>query len=342
MKKLSLIMALVLTAVFAGNVLFTRAIEGSRAENKEITDIGKHWAKEAIEKTVDKEHFVDEKGKFHPDKAITRSEFVMMLHKALGINIMYFKAPDITEIYGDVKNEDAYASALMDLVTARIIDIKGYFRPNETIRRDELVHYIINSLDYMTGGQYAMIMIMPPPFADDDEINPEYKQDIIKAQLLKLINGKGKNFFCPKDNATRAEAAALIYRLKEILKEFNETVQVNPSVETSEEGMKLKLMIVNNSDKNVTINHSSGQKFDFVLLDSDRKEIYRWSGDKGFITALTETVIEAGKSIEFSVDVEKEEFEKLKGKAAYMKAYITGVSEDFEIDPDGYEAEIIW
>ena len=350
MKKQLVIFVLIMTTAFSSVALYAEKLTPvseeftaiSKEINREITDIDNHWAVEAINKIVDKDVFVDEEGRFYPEKAITRSEFVMMLHKALGIEIMYFKAPDITEIFDDVKNEDVYASALIDLVTANIIDYKGKFNPDETITRDEMVHYIINSLKYMTGGQYALIMIMPEPFTDDEDINPAYKQDLIEAQILKIAVGRSNNYFHPKDKATRAEAATLIYRLKEVLKNMNTEVQVIPSAEVSEDSLKLKLMIVNNLDKAVTIRHWSGQKFDFVLLDSDRNELYRWSADKFFIAALTETTINAGKSVEFSVDVEEELFKEIKGKIAYMKAYITGESDEFQIDGDGYETEIIF
>jgi hypothetical protein len=59
-----------------------------------------------------------------------------------------------------------------------------------------------------------------------------------------------------------------------------------------------------------------------------------------FIMALTETAIEPGKLVELSGDVEKALLDDFSEKAVYMKAYITGESNDFTLDPDGYEIEL--
>ncbi|MCX8129194.1 MAG: S-layer homology domain-containing protein [Clostridia bacterium] len=340
MKKIIIAFILILAVISSSTLAFAKEAGDSKATDKKFTDIDKHWAEEAINQVADKSIFADKSGKFTPGKAITRSEFVMMLHKALGIQIMYFKAPDVKDYFEDVKNEDIYASALIDLVTANIIDYKGKFRPNDTLPRDEMVHYIINALEYKTGGNYSLIKMMPEPFADADKINPAYKNDFIKAQLLKLVLGKGKNMFHPEHKTTRSEAVMVTYRLLNVLKSLSEEVQVVPVAEKGEDSLKLKLMIVNNSETPVTIKHSSGQKFDFALLDSNKEVLYRWSSDKLFIMALTETVIEPGKSIEFSWDVEESILDSVKGKAAYMKGFITGESDDFRINPDGYEAQI--
>jgi len=61
----------------------------------------------------------------------------------------------------------------------------------------------------------------------------------------------------------------------------------------------MALTIKNNSKKDVVIQHFSGQKYDFVLLDDKKEELYRWSGDRAFVEILTSTEIPAGKTVEF-------------------------------------------
>ncbi|NJD04795.1 MAG: S-layer protein [Ruminiclostridium sp.] len=339
MKKALFILILALMMVSASMPVFAEATGDKEITKDKYDDISSHWARDAINKVADDSIFTGNGGKFEPNKPITRSEFALMLHKALGIQIMYFKATDISDYYDDVKNEDPVASPLNDLVVANIIDYKGSFKPEEALPRDDMVHFIINSLEYMTGGNYAMIEIYPEPFADDSDINPAYRNDFVKAQVLKLVYGTGNGLFLPKSGATRAEAATVIYRLQNLLQSLkvDEEVQVIPSVGMGTDSINLKMIIANNTKNKVTINHSSGQKYDFEILDAERNVLYRWSADKLFIAELGSTVLEPGESIEFSDTIQQED---LMDKAVYMKAYIIGESQDFTINTEGYEIPI--
>lgn len=340
MKRIILAFVLMITIIFTNSLAFADEIKGSQEADMKFTDIENHWAEESINKVVDKDDFAGIDGKFLPDKAITRSEFVLMLHKALDINIAYFKATDISEFYDDVKNADVYASALYDLVTLNIIDSKGHFYPNNTLPREEMMHYLMNAYKHKMGDNYKMIKLEVNPFADDKEINPIYNGEVVRAEYMGLLKRPTNNMFYPKNDSTRAQAATVIDRLLNQLEKENLQVSVTPSAELKDGFLKMNLTITNNLKSQILINHSSGQKFDFKLLDSNRETLYTWSADKLFIMALTETAIESGKSVEFSADVEKELLDSMNGKAVYMKAYIVGESNQFVINNDGYEAEI--
>jgi hypothetical protein len=340
MKRIILAFVLTITMVFSSLMAFADEINGSQATDMKFTDIANHWAVESINRVVDKDDFARLDGKFLPDKAITRSEFVLMVHKALGINIAYFKATDIKEFYDDVKNEDVYASALYDLVTLNIIDSKVHFYPNNTMPRDEMVHYLMNAYKYKMGDNYKMIKLVVNPFADDKEINPLYSGDVARAEYMDLLKRPTNNRFYPKNDSTRAQAATVIDRLLIQLEKENIQVTVTPTAELKDGVLKMKITITNNSKKQITINHTSGQKFDFKLLDSNREILYTWSADKSFIMALSETFIEAGQSVEYIEDLDKDMYASMNGKAVYMNAYIVGESNQFIINHDGYEAVI--
>ena len=76
-------------------------------------------------------------------------------------------------------------------------------------------------------------------------------------------------------------------------------------------------------------------------MDAEKTDLYRWSADKDFITALTSTKIEAGNTVDFSAILSGDEFKEIKDKIAYMKAYIVGNSDSFEINKDGYEFALV-
>jgi len=338
MKKILLSFVLI-ASLLAGSIqMFAEGVI-AKNEDMKFTDISKHWAMDSINKVVDRDAFADKDGKFMPNKTITRSEFVLMLHKSLNININYFKAPDITEYYDDVKNEDVYASALYDLVTLNIIDIKDHFNPNAALTREEMMNIIMNAYKVKMGDQYKMIKLVPQPFADDKEIDPSYSGAVARAAHMGITKRPANNHFYPKHEASRAQAATVIDRLLNQLAKENVQVDIVPSYEMNGDMLIMKLTITNNSKAKVVFNHSSGYKYDFKLLDSKKEILYTWSADKMFTMALTETVLESGQSVEFIGEVDKAMLDGMTVKPAYLQAFVIGESSDFAINADGYEIE---
>lgn len=349
MKKTIAVFALVITFLLSNTfALATSAVQAKGTGTAKFTDMNRHWAEAAVQKLAEKGALPFNEDQFIPDKAVTRSEFVMMLHKALNIQIMYLKAPDINDYFTGVKQDAPYASALIDLVTANIIESGGIFKPGDTLTREEMIHYVMNAYKYKMGDRYRQIKINPPSFKDSDKINLVYSGDVARAAHYKLIVGSGKNLFTPKANTTRAQAAAVIEKLVNLLEKENiegtdqpsRKVVILPSAEFKEDSLKMKLSIINQSKNPVTFTHSSGMKYDFVLLDSDKKEIYRWSADKFFTMMVTNSVIEAGKSIEYNETLSGDVYKEIKDKIVYLKAYVIGSSDAFTINSEGYEIKI--
>ena len=305
------------------------------------SDISGAWFTDAASEYGYPEIFKDSSGKFSPDRPITRIEFVRVLHKALGISINYFAAPDITDSFSDMKNTDTGANALIDLVTAGIIQNGGSFNPDKQLERELMIHWTIKALDYKTGGDYAMIMLMPAPFDDDPDISDAYKNDIIKSVILKLVNGRGNNMLFPKECATRAEAVTIVSRLLPLLDSLSADVEVIATSWLVKGGaLTMSLTIENNTDKTVTLNHTSGQKYDFKLFDAAGSNVYTWSADKMFIAALTSTELKAGEKIEFTDTLDSTAYPAI-STAETMTAFIVGTSDDFTINENGYTTTIV-
>lgn len=300
------------------------------------SDISGKWYTDAAEKFGYTEIFSDGTGKFNPDSKITRIEFVRMLHRALSININYFAAPDIANSFDDITNSDVGANELIDLVTAGIIDAGGNFEPNAPLTREIMVHWLMRALNVQTGGNYAMILLMPMPFDDDSEIAPAYNSEVYSAVVLKLIGGRGNNMLFPKDGATRAEAVTVVSRLVALLDSYKLGVVVNPSARIASDGtLSMSLTLRNNTDKPVVISHTSGQKYDFKLFDAEGMSLYTWSADKMFIAVMNETKLAPGEEVVFSDTLDKAAFAAF-GKAVSMQAFIIGSCDDFTIDQNGY------
>ncbi len=309
------------------------------ADDSHYTDLSADWYRGAAIEFGYPEIF-SEGTLFLPEKPITRMEYVRLLHKALDIEINYFAATDIKDHFDDVGNEDAGAYSLYDLVTAGIIDSGGNFEPNASLPREVMIRYAVRALDYVTNGDYIMPMMMPTPFSDESQAGTDYIKEINKAAILKLIYGRGNNLLFPKDTATRAEAVVLTDRLVRLCGTLMSDITIRASATVENGSLIMGLAIENTGANEVTIDHTSGQKFDFKVFDESGNILYTWSADKNFIQILTATTIPAGSKVEFTATIEKDAYGLFQSKASIVKAFIVGSSDDFYIDREGYTAKI--
>lgn len=342
MKKKAAGIILAGMILFSGTFTFAQSADNTDNTLKiQFSDITNHWAKDAVQNLLKRNAVPFGDDMFLPSKAITKGEFALMLHKAMGIQIDYFRAPDIKDYFDDIKGDAPYAAAVIDLVTANILEGGGSFKPDATVTREEMVHIIMQAYKYKLGETYALIKIGAATFKDTSDININYSGEVAIAQHYKLIAGTGDNMFHPQKATTRAEAAAVINKLAIIVDKQNSRVTISPEAVETKGSLEMKISIKNSSDKAVIINHTSGQKFDFTLLDKDSDILYTWSADKSFIMALTSTTIKPGETLEFKDTLSGEAYAAVKDKAMYLKAYITGESQNFNINHNGYIAEII-
>ncbi|MEC0171468.1 S-layer homology domain-containing protein [Paenibacillus graminis] len=169
-------------------------------------DIDKHWAKEnilaAVERNIVKGY---EDGTFRPDGEVTRSEFAVILGRALNVNL------EQSEL--SFKDEGSIAPWAKLYIATAIKSgwITGYtdqtFRPDGKITRLEMIAMIVRALDWKTDPKAKA------PFTDTERI-PAWGQPYAAAAYeAGLIEGKDNNRLAPNDQATRAEAITMVLRL---------------------------------------------------------------------------------------------------------------------------------
>lgn len=149
---------------------------------------------------------------FAPDMDMTRAMFVTVLYRAAG-------APDMSnEIWGypfeDVDAESWYGAAVY---WARNNDIiQGYsdekFAPNDIITREQIASMLyryaqFKSISTDETGDLSQ-------FTDSDSISEWAKNSVGWAIGKGLLTGKGNGVLDPTGNATRAEVAAMLQRVK--------------------------------------------------------------------------------------------------------------------------------
>lgn len=174
-----------------------------------FSDIGAdHWALNAIAHSVARGYFKGEgEGRFAPNRAITRAEFVTILGRKAGI------APSgASAAFKDV-NVGAYYAPYVAWAESKGI-VKGTgngkFEPNRTITREEMA--VI--LDKFLGDQNKTYSSTnKAQFNDGTTISSWAKGSVEKMANLGFLSGVGNGNFVPKGSFTRAQAAQVLYTI---------------------------------------------------------------------------------------------------------------------------------
>lgn len=89
-------------------------------------------------------------------------------------------------------------------------------------------------------------------------------------------------------------------RKEELLKPaigiFNTMLDITPK----DDEIKLDFSLHNISGESLAFYFSSSQKFDIFITDNNGMEVYRWSHDKGFATAIIDTKLKKDEKLSFS------------------------------------------
>lgn len=182
-------------------------------ENKDVifNDIANvPWAKTAIEELY-KEGIVNgvTSDSFEPEREIKREEFVKLICEAFGLG----KGGNAS--FDDVDASEWYAPYIAKCVDLGIIlgVSNTQFGTGENITREDMA-VIINRALREKGAE---LETADTNIGDEAEISDYAINDVKALYNAGIITGTGDGCFSPKDFATRAEAAVIIYRSKGVL-----------------------------------------------------------------------------------------------------------------------------
>ena len=177
-----------------------------------------HWAYEPVRYligigAVNKN---SEDGTFRANSPVTRAEFVKMV--VIGMNL---KTPEeITaeteqleqSAFNDVNTNDWYYSYVNSAYSLGIVsgNGNGNFNPNGNITREEMSAILMRCIE--NKGYNLEYTAVPVDFNDRETISDWALSAVIKLQLTGVVNGDENSCFRPKDTATRAEVAKVIYK----------------------------------------------------------------------------------------------------------------------------------
>ena len=145
-------------------------------------------------------------GIFAPDDFVTREEFVKILIGAM----------DVTDdaascVFEDVKETDYFYKSLATAVDAGIIQGtgNGKFGTGESITREDIAVICVRAAEFL--GLSLPKNVGEAEFTDRAEISGYALQSVKTMQQAGILNGRESGSFAPRQSATRAEAAKIIY-----------------------------------------------------------------------------------------------------------------------------------
>jgi len=149
---------------------------------------------------------------FDPALDITRAEFTVLLARMLKLDRRQTKLPFI-----DITENAWYAEEIAAAYSYGIVKGKDEkrFDPNGKITRQEMAAMIARVLEkhgYKPANDEELEI-----FNDKDRIAVWAKKGVAIAAREKIIRGMENGSFVPAANATRAQAAVMLYRLYQLL-----------------------------------------------------------------------------------------------------------------------------
>lgn len=194
--------ATVLSAVMTLTAVPVIGTETAYAVNT-LTGVSEtHWARNSIEKMVNQNILSgDEQGNLHPDRPVTRAEYIAMLNRAFG----YDSVTKGTLPFKDIEGTEWYADHI------RIAYQQGYFSgidkntagPTRPITREEAAAMICRNLKIESTTPQI------EAFADGKTVSQWSKASVGAAVEKGFIHGYTDGSFRPKNNISRAEAATM-------------------------------------------------------------------------------------------------------------------------------------
>lgn len=182
-------------------VVGTDVIQGGSSGFSDLENYG--WAETAIRALSDKGVIAGRsKTIFDPGAQVTRAEFTKMMVGAFGTPEAAYDGR-----YADVSGESWYAPYVAAATAAGLVEgSNGYFDPNACITREDMAVILCRALGLGKSTEEK------PVFYDSDAISGYAFEAVFALYEKGIVSGVGEGYFAPKKQASRAEAATMIYK----------------------------------------------------------------------------------------------------------------------------------
>lgn len=199
-----LIVAILAISLAAPNVTFAE-------------DISKHQMAAELNFWIQKNVIqADSNGNYNPNRAVTRGEFASYIARALQLPY------STTYIFKDLKQDDPITKEIQNAAGAGILGgyADGTFKPSLNITRQQMAGMLYKALRYSK----VPLDTAPLTFLDNKSISSSFTNAVGTSVYYNIIRGtqttKGVYFY-PKNSATIAHAAAFLYRMHNVAKQYS-------------------------------------------------------------------------------------------------------------------------
>ncbi|MEW9702397.1 S-layer homology domain-containing protein [Paenibacillus sp. SI8] len=181
--------------------------------NKSFTDLNGHWAQKDVELLASKLLIEGvSAGSFDPDAQMTRSQFITLLVRTLGL-----ESPSTSEVeFTDVKGSDWFSGSVRAAVEADLVNgfSDGSFKPDAPITRSEMAVVLSRALKLKGSDPKKLDAAQQVASFGDRESIPDWAEAAISHMVeTGIIEGTNGGNFAPNDFATRAQSAVMLKRM---------------------------------------------------------------------------------------------------------------------------------
>lgn len=175
---------------------------------KTFDDIRGHWSQKYVEVMASRGIIKGFPNNIYGyQHEITRADYVTLLIRMLGMS------DTVESNFDDVLPGDYfYQTVGIARKTGIVNSDENLFRPREPVTREEMMMFTAAALRYVMSETEEANFEVLNEFSDVDMVSPEALESAAVLAGKKIIVGAGGKLM-PKEKMTRAEAAAVLYRL---------------------------------------------------------------------------------------------------------------------------------
>jgi len=197
---------------------------------------------------------------FAPKGIVTYAQGVHMIVKAFDINLsafLFIKAPQAADFFTQVKDDEWYSQSF---IAAHVngLPVAKEVNPSAPMPRQEFARMLMKAVSMK--GDYAFIELYVM-LKDETQVGKEYMDSIQKLLIAKIAQLDDDGKFRPQEPVTRSEAATMLHRALQFVKEHGKNGSDKPSQPdkpAADEQVTLHVDKVNDQVNKVTL--SWGQK----------------------------------------------------------------------------------
>lgn len=197
-------------------LLLTCTLSLTAFAKQDFTDVSeKKWYYDEVVRAYDEGIMVGvSESEFAPDAPLTREMFVTALSRIAMTSTEEYDEPK--SVFSDVKTNKWYSSAIEWAATTGIVYgiNENEFGIGEEITREQMATFVYR---FITAYLYDVKESEAPLDEFTDKASKYAREAIEFMRKTGLMSGRGKGIFAPRENATRAECAALLLRLKDTI-----------------------------------------------------------------------------------------------------------------------------